>query len=79
MTLHRRYPSAAFARRMAAALEADQPAHVQWVVRGSSIQFRFTGATPESARATGDDLLACLTAAEKTAELPAVRRSSQSR
>lgn len=59
---------------MAAALEADQPAHLTWRVRGAVLEFDFVAETPESARATGDDLLACLSAAERTADAVPKRR-----
>ena len=74
MSLRRRYGSVAEARRLASALEADQPAHVTWHVRGRILEFTFSGPTPESARATGDDLLACLSAAERTAQITSTRR-----
>lgn len=63
---------------MAAALEADQPAHLTWRVRGPVLEFDFAAETPESARATGDDLLACLSAAERTAEVVPKRRPESS-
>lgn len=65
MTLRRRCASAAEARRLAAAVEADQPPGLTWRVRARTLEFEFSAATPESARATGDDLLACLSAAER--------------
>ncbi|MFZ0831443.1 MAG: KEOPS complex subunit Pcc1 [Thermoplasmata archaeon] len=79
MSLRRRYSSAAEARRLAAALEADQPAHVTWHVRGRDLEFTFSGPTPESARATGDDLLACLSAAERTAQIIPKQRTDLGR
>ena len=79
MSLRRRYGSAAEARRLAAALAADHPEHLTWRVRGRVLEFGFTAPTPESARATGDDLLACLSAAERTAEVTPRRRSGIAR
>ena len=75
MTLRRRYGSSAEARRMAAVLEADRPEHLVSRVRGRVLEFEFTAPTPESARATSDDLLACLSAAERTSEVTPTRRS----
>ena len=66
MTLRRRYGSAAEARRLAAALAADQPEQLTWHTRGRVLSFIITAPSPESARATSDDLLACLSVAEKT-------------
>jgi hypothetical protein len=67
--LRRQYRSPTDARRLAEALAADQPNHLTWRVRGRVLEFRFGASTPESARATGDDLMACLSAAERTAEI----------
>lgn len=66
MTLRRRCASPAEARRLAAAVEADHPDGLVWRVRGPAIEFEFSAVSAESARATGDDLLACLSAAERT-------------
>ena len=79
MSLRRQYGSAAEARRLAAALEADHPEHLTWHVRGRVLEFGFTALTPESARATGDDLLACLSAAERTAAVTPSRRTGPAR
>jgi hypothetical protein len=69
VTLRREYASPADARRLAAALAADQPSGLVAHTRGRVLSFEFTAPTPESARATGDDLLACLSAAERTTGL----------
>jgi hypothetical protein len=74
VSLRRQYGSATAARRLAAALEADQPEHLTFHVRGRVLEFEFTAPTPESARATGDDLLACLSAAERTENVTPARR-----
>lgn len=67
------------ARRLAAALEADHPTQLTWHVRGRVLEFTFTAPTPESARATGDDLLACLSAAERTVEVTPERGTARVR
>jgi hypothetical protein len=79
VTLRRRYRSPAEARRLAAALEADQPEDLRWHVRGRVLEFRFDATTPESARATGDDLLAYLSAADRTAHLTSPRPPSSAK
>jgi hypothetical protein len=79
VSLRRRYGSPAEARRLGAALQADQPVHLTWRVRGRVLEFDFTAPTPESARATGDDLLACLSAAERTSEISPKRRTEPAR
>ena len=75
MSLRRSYRTAAEARRLAAALRADQPDFVTWKVRDRALEFHFEAQTPESARATGDDLLACLSAAERTGVVSPKRRT----
>ncbi len=65
MTLRRRCGSATVARRLARALEADRPAFLRTGVRGSVLTFAFRAPNAASARATCDDLLACLAAAER--------------
>lgn len=77
MSLRRRYRTSAEARRLAEALRADQPDHLTWRVRGRVLEFQFAASTPESARATGDDLLACLSAAERTGEVTPKRRTGR--
>jgi hypothetical protein len=65
VALRRPYPSPEVARRIAAALNADNPAFVRVAVEGSALAIRLTADSPGSARATLDDLLACLQAAER--------------
>ena len=79
MSLRRQYSSPAEARRLAAALEADHPDGLAWRARGRVLEFDFTARTPESARATADDLLACLSAAERTGEVIPKRRPGPAR
>ncbi len=79
MNLRRQYSSPAEARRLAAAVEADHPDGLTWRVRGRVLEFDFTARTPESARATSDDLLACLSAAERTGEVIPKRRTGPAR
>lgn len=55
----------AAARALRDAVGADTPEFVHLAVRGSDLEVRLTAATAASARATLDDLLACLKAAEQ--------------
>jgi hypothetical protein len=52
------------ARRLAAAISADNPAHVTAVVDGRVLELRVAPASAASARATLDDLLSGVAAAE---------------
>jgi hypothetical protein len=65
VALRRPYASSEVARRIAAALGADNPAFVRVRVEGSALAIELTVPSPGSARATLDDLLACLQAAER--------------
>jgi hypothetical protein len=65
VSLRRRYASPAEARRIARALEADRPEFLTTEVRGATLAFRLRPASPESARATLDDLLAAVAVAER--------------
>jgi hypothetical protein len=49
------------------AVRADNPAFVSVEAVGSEIEIRLTSSSAASARATLDDLLACIRAAERTA------------
>jgi len=49
------------------AVRADNPSFVSVETDGTSIEIRLTAKSAASARATLEDLLACLRAAEKTA------------
>ena len=49
------------------AVRADNPAYVTVVADGSDIEVRLTARSAASARATLEDLLACVRAAERTA------------
>ncbi len=64
MTVRRTYATPEIAARLVRALEADRPSFVRAVVNGSEVAFTLTGPTARSVRATADDLLACLAAAE---------------
>lgn len=65
--LARTYPTAADAARVAAAVAADNPPHVRLAVRDRELAIELDDAAPGSARATLDDLVACLTVAERAA------------
>ncbi|MGI0130159.1 MAG: KEOPS complex subunit Pcc1 [Thermoplasmata archaeon] len=63
--MRRACASAAEAERLRAAVAADNPSFVRVEVEGSTLVIRVTAASAESARATLEDLLACLSAAER--------------
>ena len=65
VSLRRPYASAARAERLAAAVRADDPEFVAVTVEGRELAIRLTVPSPARARATLDDLLACLNAAER--------------
>ena len=65
--VRRRCASAAEAERLRGAVAADNPAYVSVAGEGSELVVRLTAPSAASARATLDDLLACLGAAERTA------------
>jgi len=48
-------------------VRVDNPSFVSVEANGNSIEIRLTASSAASARATLEDLLACLRAAEKTA------------
>ncbi|HYA70447.1 MAG TPA: KEOPS complex subunit Pcc1 [Thermoplasmata archaeon] len=72
MRLRGSFPDTTTARRVVEAVRADNPAFVQVEVVGSEIEVRLTALSAASARATLEDLLACLRAAEHTASEGAV-------
>jgi hypothetical protein len=53
------------ADRLRAAVTADNPAFVRVEVEGTTLVVRVTAQSAPSARATLEDLLACLSAAER--------------
>jgi hypothetical protein len=65
VTVARSYPSAAVARRIADAVSADNPPFVRVEATGADLTIRLEARSAGSARATLDDLLACLQAAER--------------
>jgi hypothetical protein len=65
--LGRTYPSRPEAERVAAAVAVDNPGFVRLRVDGPRIEIELDATTPARARATLDDLVACLNAAERTA------------
>lgn len=72
--LARTYGSIAEAERLRAALASDQPEYLVTRRSGRSLAFRIASASARSARATVDDLLACLSAAERSLGIPAAAR-----
>ncbi len=75
--LSRTYPTGPEAERVAAAVGADNPAFLRLRVEGARLEIELGPSTPASARATLDDLVACLNAAERAAA--AVRAPGLSR
>lgn len=61
-----RFGSARSAARVAAALSADDPGYVKVRVRGATLDVTIRASSAASARATVDDLLACVRAAERS-------------
>jgi hypothetical protein len=53
------------ARRLRAAVAVDNPSFVRLDVEGTDLVVRVVASSAASARATLDDLLACLSAAER--------------
>ncbi|HTT73307.1 MAG TPA: KEOPS complex subunit Pcc1 [Thermoplasmata archaeon] len=69
--------TAAVAARLAAAVAADNPPFVRVTVDGPTLTVRVDGRSAASVRATLDDLLACLLAAERTIGAASEDRPSQ--
>jgi hypothetical protein len=64
--IERRYASPAVAERIVRALAADQPEFVATERTGATVRFRIAEGSPQSLRATLEDLLICVQAAERT-------------
>lgn len=64
--MHRGCPTRAIAEHLAAAVAADNPPFVLVSVEGTELAIRLTSPSASSARATLDDLLACLQVAERS-------------
>jgi hypothetical protein len=69
VVVRHRCPSAATARALRAAVAADNPPYVAVELDGPDLVIHLTTASASSARTTLEDLLACLSAAERA--LPA--------
>ncbi|MGA9840155.1 MAG: KEOPS complex subunit Pcc1 [Thermoplasmata archaeon] len=65
MVVRRSCASADAAQRLRAAVVADTPPFVRLEVEGTSLVVRVASPSAASARATLEDLLACLSAAER--------------
>jgi hypothetical protein len=65
VVLRRRCPDPGTADALRAAVAADNPEYVTVVRDGADLVIRVTTASPASARLTLEDLLACLSAAER--------------
>ena len=68
VVLRHRCATAEEARRLARAVAADNPTHVRVVAEGRELAIALDPTGPASARATLDDLLACLQTAQRTGE-----------
>jgi hypothetical protein len=68
--VRRTYASAVIAEQVRRAVAADDPAYVQGSVVGATLEYRLEATHAASARATLDDLLACVNAAERSLDLP---------
>jgi hypothetical protein len=66
VVVRRTYASAAEAERLRRAVAADNPEHVRITVEGAELVVHVAPGRATSVRATLDDLLACLAAAERT-------------
>ena len=66
--LRRRCRTAAEAEALRAAVQVDTPEFVRLAVEGNDLTVGVTAASAASARATLEDLLACLRAAERSLE-----------
>ena len=66
VVVRRTFASAAEARALVAAVAADTPGYVALAADGPTLEIRLSAASATSARATLEDLLACLRAAERT-------------
>jgi hypothetical protein len=66
VTVRRVCRSTAEARALVESVRADTPEFVELAVDGPALTIRVVAASAASARATLDDLVACLQAAERT-------------
>ncbi len=66
VSLARRYDDPHVAELVAAAIGADNPGHVEVGTAAGSIKIRVVAPSAASARATLEDLMACVQAAEGT-------------
>jgi len=64
--LRRTWPSAEIAAHIAQAVAADNPEYVEARAQGADLILRVRSTSAASARASVDDLLACVRAAEQT-------------
>ncbi|MFZ1024387.1 MAG: KEOPS complex subunit Pcc1 [Thermoplasmata archaeon] len=67
--VRRTYPSATVAEQVRRAVAADNPTYVRGSVVGATLEYRLEATHAASARATLDDLLACVSAAERSLDL----------
>jgi hypothetical protein len=65
VVVRHRCPSVAIAHALRAAVAADNPPYVTVELDGPELVVRLTTASAASARTTLEDLLACLSAAER--------------
>ena len=74
--MERTYGSAEEAERLARALAPDQGEFVRCERRGAALAFEIEAESPATARATVEDLLACLGSAERAAGITGTRRDA---
>jgi hypothetical protein len=67
VVVRHRCPSPEAARTLRAAVAVDNPPYVAIDLEGTELVIRLTASSAASARATLEDLLACLSAAERAA------------
>jgi hypothetical protein len=67
VVVRHRCASEVAADRLARAVAADNPAHVRVTAEGAELVVRVAPGSAASVRATLDDLLACIAAADRTA------------
>lgn len=78
MTLARNYPTAEEAERIRRALAPDSTPDLTVRVEGSTLVLELRSRTPASARATAEDLLPCVAAAERAQGITSPEPPSES-
>ncbi|MGI0156397.1 MAG: KEOPS complex subunit Pcc1 [Thermoplasmata archaeon] len=79
VTMERDYATSREAEELRLALEPDRPSYLDTSRDGSTLRFHVRGTSAASVRATLDDLLAALTAAERTRGIGSPSRQGRGR